>query len=414
MESGAQSPTGESSWLFNESTTTWWWSMVSINAVHALLLSAAVSKRPPRDAHERWLRVLAVTYLVGCTWRSTFPVLWESSPHGCLFKVDDTMLIGGELVDQLFSQCAETSIAVMFAMKTGRALRASGSPHCAAVASRSYWLIAYFARLCCWYGCSTDNKLFHVLEESSWTLYAATLAACMLISLLSPSVSKWSKSPPASPDSVRAFLGRTPPTPAEERAARWYMIYSVPVCLFYIHFMVRTDVPMYLAAWRADTAAGVTYNSFAAGLREMVRCDQLTTAFEPWREAYAMPNACAPSPSPLVPRFSLFAPRLSPLALTPSLAAASILPAHALPFPSDSSRLPPSLPSPPHRIVWQTGYFAIMPLFTMFAYAYQLSEETATRHLDALIPEAKLEPTLTQLEPDRTSPWSMAARTKAD
>jgi len=149
---------------------------------------------------------------------------------------------------------------------------------------------------------------------------------------------------------ARDALNIAPPTPAEERAARWYMIYSVPVCLFYIHFMVRTDVPMYLAAWRADTAAGVTYNSFAAGLREMVRCDQLTTAFEPWREA----------------------------------------------------------------IVWQTGYFAIMPLFTMFAYAYQLSEETATRHLDALIPEAKLEPTLTQLEPDRTSPWSMAARTKAD
>ena len=125
--------------------------MATVNVLHSLLLLAALSWRPCRDAHERALRMLAVTYLAGCTWRCTFPVLWETSPHGCLFIVDRLGLIGGEMLDQCVSHCAECSLAVMLAIKTGRALQLHGSSIGAAVASRSFWLIVGLARLCCWY-----------------------------------------------------------------------------------------------------------------------------------------------------------------------------------------------------------------------------------------------------------------------
>ena len=49
-------------------------------------------------------------------------------------------------------------------------------------------------------------------------------------------------------------------------------------------FMYRVDVPMYVAQWREDTAARTEYWSFADGLREMVKCDQVTRDFAHWRE----------------------------------------------------------------------------------------------------------------------------------
>lgn len=263
--------------VFGESTDAWWWTMIGINLTQAGLLITAAVTRPPRDSHERKLLLLACIYLTGCAWRCTFPVLWEVRPHACLFKVDDSMLVGGELVDQAFSQFAESSIAIMLAIKSARALRLNGSPLGAAIASKSFWLIVGLARVCCWYGCSTDNKLFHVIEESSWTLFACVLAGTGFVSLLGSALqpSAEAKASPASGSRVEDASA----------SARAYMLFVLPIALLYIRFMVMTDVPMYYRAWRDDVAAGTEYPSFVEGLRDLVRCDVVTHNFEAWREA---------------------------------------------------------------------------------------------------------------------------------
>lgn len=341
MEQASPEPTWD---LFNGSTTTWWYSMMAINIAHATLLLAAMAYRPPRkmkddsifnvwdelygDGHERALRLLAMTYLAGCAWRCTFPVLWEVRPHGCLFEVDKSGLIGGELLDQGMSQCAESSIAILFAIKVGRALRANGSPVGASIASRSWWLIVFFARFCCWYGCSTDNKLYHVFEESSWTAFAIILAGTMIRSLVSTSLPRAAHAAATiegSPKSVRAFLGASMPPPhplpaaagkeGGDNSAMGFMLGALPVALFYIHFMVTVDVPMYYHAWVADTEAGVVYPSFFESVKDLVQCEKVETGFEAWREA----------------------------------------------------------------IVWQTGYFGVMPLMAVASLAHRLpavKEET--------------------------------------
>ena len=40
--------------------------------------------------------------------------------------------------------------------------RALGAPKLAFVAGNAYLLIALVARVACWLGCTSDNKLFHV------------------------------------------------------------------------------------------------------------------------------------------------------------------------------------------------------------------------------------------------------------
>ena len=310
--------------LFNSSTTTWWWSMLGMNATHLVILLTTLAYRPPRDSHERALKLLAVTYWVGCAWRCTFPVLWEVRPHGCLFYVDKGGLIGGELLDQGMSQCAESSIAILFAIKVGRALRANGSPIGAYFACKAWWLIVFCARFFCWYGCSTDNKLWHVFEESSWTAFAIILAIAMVHSLLTTSLPKAASTVlENSPRSVRAFLGQpeakavtpkasaaTAVTPAGDNSAVGFMLCALPVALIYINFMVTTDVPMYYNAWIDDTNKGVAYPTFLEGMADLVQCEVVETAFEPWREA----------------------------------------------------------------IVWQTGYFGVMPLMAVASLAHKISE----------------------------------------
>ena len=99
-------------------------------------------------------------------------------------------------------------------------------------------------------------------------------------------------------------------TPAGDNSAVGFMLCALPVALVYINFMVTTDVPMYYNAWVDDTNKGVVYPTFLEGMADLVQCEVVETAFEPWREA----------------------------------------------------------------IVWQTGYFGVMPLMAVASLAHKISE----------------------------------------
>ena len=226
-------------------TTIWWAAMLALQLVHALALLFAV-RTPPRSQYERRMRLCATLYVIAAAYRSCFPVLWEAWPHGCLFAWP-----GGALVDQIFSQVGEVAFAVQVALATERALRLRGQPASAAVARYTYLVIAFVARPCCWAGCATDFKGFHVVEESCWAAFAAVNGALL--------------APHAAGD---ALVG-----------------VCVGVIAVYVAFMLAVDVPMYLQQWRDDAARGVEYASLVDGLVAMARCRNVVTDYDPWREA---------------------------------------------------------------------------------------------------------------------------------
>jgi len=232
----------------------WWLLMVSVASASALSL------RLSWCASDRVSRSLALVYCTGSAYRSIFPVLWEARPHGCLLETPG-MIIGGDLADQLLSHAAETAFAILISRSVSSAQSAVGCHRLAALSGNAYLLIAIVARLCCWCGCTTDHKGFHVVEESSWTMFASIM---LLTSL------------PARLSAPRGACGAS---------AKLLLTAVLPVCLLYVHFMVTTDVPMYIEQMRADAADGVVHSGFWEGLKSMSTCHRVVTDFEPWREA---------------------------------------------------------------------------------------------------------------------------------
>ena len=247
-----------------QNTYIWWAVMCAICAANVAFLFHSRRVSPPRDAHERSMELAATVFVLGCAWRGVFPVQWEIRPHGCLFETP-MMLAGGELLDELVAQAVECAIAYQAAQTTARALRAADAPGLARVAARCHWPIVVLARTACWIGCATDNKAFHIVEESTWATCFGLLALCAWASFAF--------------EATRASVATPKDSSPRDFLATVALAFSV-----YFVFMYRVDVPMYVAQWREDTAARTEYWSFADGLREMVKCDQVTRDFEHWRE----------------------------------------------------------------------------------------------------------------------------------
>lgn len=100
----------------------------------------------------------------------------------------------------------------------------------------------------------TTNYLLHAVENSLWTL-AAVLAIASFASL-------------------RARFGE------------WHrpILVAAIVCgAGYVAFMTIVDVPMYLARWQADVAAGHQLLPLSEGVREVLRRCTVNRDWAAWR-----------------------------------------------------------------------------------------------------------------------------------
>ena len=77
--------------LMDERLTCFWLLMLTAFSINVLVL-----RRLWEGAQDRTNLLLALTYVVGCGYRSLFPLLWETRPYGCLFATPG-MLLGGDL-----------------------------------------------------------------------------------------------------------------------------------------------------------------------------------------------------------------------------------------------------------------------------------------------------------------------------
>jgi len=222
-----------------------------------VLLIAARLCLPPVSWHQRKAHWLTMACAVGTIYRCIVPVLWEARPHGCLFATPG-MYFGGELLDQVAAQIAECSFALLVAMQTALALHQSGAHTCGKIAGNVFLLIWLVARPCCWSGVTTDNKLFHVLEETAWTTYAAILAAMVIAAL---------------------------PWTLQCSHVRLMSKLILTGLVAYLWFMIRFDLPMYFQAWRRDVSTGFAPTNPVTGLAKMIRCDQVVSDIEAWRDA---------------------------------------------------------------------------------------------------------------------------------
>jgi hypothetical protein len=236
--------------------TIWWWGLCTAAAINivAWVFAARRLKRrkacTPADIYAMRVRLLwlAAIYVLGCGFRSVFPML--DVPRICLHDTWISRIIVGRSV----ATVAELSFAAQLALLLRVASVAAGGGT-AAVASRLVVPIISLAELFCWTAVLTANYLMHALENSLWTLMAVLVTAAF-VSLQVRGV-----------DQRRRFFGL-----------------AIACATGYIAYMGFLDVPMYVSRWHTDLAAHHQYLSLSAGVGEILQRCTVTREWAAWRQ----------------------------------------------------------------------------------------------------------------------------------
>ncbi len=114
------------------------------------------------------------------------------------------------------------------------------------------------AEACSWYAVITTNYLGNVLENSLWTV-AFLLIAIALLHLLTK------------------FRG----------VVQFAILAATAGVAGYVGFMVTVDVPMYLARWHAETAAGKEFFGLLGGLHDVATRWVVTHDIDHWKNEIA-------------------------------------------------------------------------------------------------------------------------------
>jgi hypothetical protein len=234
-----------------------WSSMLSAAAalnVAVWVLSAAVLGRRkaawPAEVYRarRALLWLSAVYVLGCAFRSVLPMV--DAPRICVHDSFASYIAIGRSV----ATVAELCFAAQWMLVLREAGEAAGG-RLATFVSRMVMPLIIVAELFSWGATLTTNYLLHAVENSLWTLTAVLAIAAF--------------------GSLRARFGEW----------RRSILAAAIVCgVAYVAFMTLVDVPMYLARWQADLAAGRELLPLGEGLREVIRRCTVTRDWAAWRE----------------------------------------------------------------------------------------------------------------------------------
>ena len=237
-----------------------WWSLLCSAALLNVIvwsIAARLHWRRKADfteavyATRRLALWLAGGYVLGCAFRSVLPMV--DVPRLCLYDTFASRILVGRTVATI----AELCLAAQVALLLDEAGRLNERRWIRLLAPLLFFLIV-MAETSSWSAVLTTNNLLHALENSLWTL-AAALAIVGFGSLF-PHV--------------------------DSRGVRF--IAAVLACgALYLGFMTIVDVPMYIARWRAEVAAGHEPLSLLAGLREIAGHCRVVREWAVWRDDIA-------------------------------------------------------------------------------------------------------------------------------
>jgi len=236
-------------------TLTWWALLCAVSLVNVTAWTASASRLrrrhdlfdPVTRASIRLQMLLSAGYVLGCAYRSVFPV----------FDVQRLCLVDSWLSSVVVGRSVATCAELCFVAQWGLLLRgvanATGSAAGVTISRLIVPLIAV-AELFSWYSVLTTSNIGHVVEESIWGLCAALLVAGL--------VSVW---------------------PRCGAKARPILAAGCALGLAYVAFMFEVDVPMYWARWMADLDQGRQYLSVTQGLLDTSGRWIVSHRWEDWK-----------------------------------------------------------------------------------------------------------------------------------
>ena len=235
------------------SVKTWWLALIGVSLVNicAWILAGVVPVRraanDPASATRRRQLWLSAPFVFGCAFRSIFPR--ADVQRICVIDSWLSAVVVGRTVAMI----AEVAFAAQCALLL-RAFATEAQKPVAVGISRVIVPLIVMAETFSWYAVITTNYIGNTMEESTWGVVAMLLIGGL--AMVRPRLQ----------GSMRAFAGQ----------AIW-------ICAAYVVFMFTIDVPMYFGRWRADTAAGAHYLTFAEGIRDAATRWVVTMRLEDWR-----------------------------------------------------------------------------------------------------------------------------------
>lgn len=236
-------------------TLTWWSFLCGVSALNAVAWAVS-AQRLKYQASElsaeawtlmKWQMVLSAGYVLGCGYRSVFPV----------FDVQRQVLIDSWLSSVIVGRSVATVAELCFAAQWALLLRSVAQSCHSPVALRvSRWIVPMIlvAETCSWYAVLTTSNLGHVLEESLWGLSAAMLVGSLV------------------------FLWRR-----ADHALRPMLLATGILGGSYVLYMLHVDVPMYWDRWLHDEGQGHQYLDIAQGLADVSSRWVVSHRWEDWK-----------------------------------------------------------------------------------------------------------------------------------
>jgi hypothetical protein len=234
----------------------WWLGLCTVAAINVVAWSYAARELDRRAADlpadilvtRRLVLWLSAAYVLGCGFRSVLPMI--DVPRICLHDTPISRILIGRSVATL----AEVCFVAQWALLLREAGAATGRRFVNQVA---YTLVplTVVAETFSWLAVLATNNLLHAIENSLWTAGAA-LALVAFVSL----------------------RGQV------DAAGRHLLGAAIAGTAAYVVFMVLADVPMYLARWRADLAAGHQDLPLLQGLAETLQRCRVVRETSAWRQ----------------------------------------------------------------------------------------------------------------------------------
>jgi hypothetical protein len=236
-------------------TMTWWALLCAVSLFNVLAWSTAAavahkrsqSLQPAVRTAVRWQMVLSAGYVLGCAYRSVFPVY----DVGRLAMVDSWL--SSVVVGRSVATVAELCFAAQWALLM-RLVAQTHDHRLGMHVARLVFPMIVIAEMCSWHAVLTTSNLGHVLEESLWGLCAAAIVTSLLLI--------WPKC---------------------DREFRPALLGAAAIGLGYVIYMFQVDVPMYWNRWLAEAEHQRAPLSLAQGLIDAASRWTVTHQWSDWK-----------------------------------------------------------------------------------------------------------------------------------
>jgi hypothetical protein len=237
-----------------------WWALlcaVSVFNIMGLTFSARTLHRRRHSlptevyANRRWLLILCAGYVLGCAYRSAFPVY--DVQRLCIVDSWMSSVIVGRSVATIAELCFVAQWALLLRELSLTAESAMGK-----FTSSAMVPLIVVAETFSWYSVLSTSNLGHVVEETLWGVSAALFVASL--------VTIW----PRCTQTVKPFLAACAITGAA-----------------YVAYMFAVDVPMYWTRWVSDEASGRLYFSVMHGIADASSRWVVSHQWQDWQSEIA-------------------------------------------------------------------------------------------------------------------------------